>query len=54
MHESRLYILEATATTGRPGPELFQQSLQFLDADGNGIRYESIYTNGFPTPPRVR
>ena len=54
MHESRLYILEATAAAGRPGPELFQQSLQFLDADGNGIRYESIYTNGFPTPPRVR
>ncbi len=54
LHENRLYILEATSPPRRPGPELFQQSLRFLDADGNGIRYESIYTNGFPTPPRVR
>lgn len=54
MHESRLYVLEATSPAGRPGPEMFQQSLRFLDADGAGIRYESVYTNGFPTPPRVR
>lgn len=54
LHENRLYILEATGPAGRPGPELFQQSLQFLDGGGNGIRYESVYTNGFPTPPRVR
>ena len=54
MHENRLYILEATSPAGRPGAELFQQSLRFLDADGNGIRYESVYTNGFPPPPRVR
>lgn len=54
MHENRLYVLEATAPAGRPGPELFQQSLRFLDADGAGIRYESVYANGFPPPPRVR
>ena len=54
MHEDRLYILEATAPRGRPGPELFQQSLRFLDADGNGIRYQTVYVNGFPPPPRVR
>lgn len=54
MHENRLYVLEATSPAGRPGPELFQQSLRFLDAGGAGIRYESVYTNGFPPPPRVR
>ena len=54
MHENRLYILEATAPPGRPHPGLFQQSLRFLDEDGSGIRYESVYVNGFPSPPRVR
>jgi hypothetical protein len=54
MHENRLYILEATVPPGLPEPGLFQQSLQFLDADGKGIRYESIYVNGFPPPRRVR
>ena len=54
MHEDRLYVLEATAPPGRPGPELFQQSLRFLDADGRPIRYERVYVNGFPPPPRVR
>ena len=54
MHEDRLYVLEATAPRRRPGPELFQQSLRFLDADGNPIRYERVYVNGFPPPPRFR
>ena len=54
MHEDRLYVLEATAPPGRPGPELFQQSLRFLDAEGRPIRYERVYVNGFPPPPRVR
>ena len=54
MHEDRLYILEATAPPGRFGPELFQQSLRFLDAAGNPLRYERVYVNGFPPPPRVR
>ncbi len=54
MHEDRLYVLEATAPPGRPGPEMFQQSLRFLDGSGNGIRYERVYVNGFPPPPRVR
>ena len=44
----------ATAPPRRPGPELFQQSLRFLDADGNPIRYEHVYVNGFPPPPRIR
>jgi hypothetical protein len=54
MHENRLYILEATVPRGLPEPGLFQQSLGFIDKDGRGIRYESVYSNGFPVPRRVR
>ena len=54
MHENRLYILEATVPPGAPEPGLFQQSLQFLDKDGKSVRYEAIYSNGFPPPSRVR
>jgi len=54
MHENRLYILEATVPRGSPEPGLFQQSLGFIDKDGKGIRYESVYSNGFPPPRRVR
>jgi hypothetical protein len=54
MHESRLYLLEATVPAGAPEPGLFQQSLRFLDKEGKGIRYESIYSNGFPPPRRLR
>jgi hypothetical protein len=54
MHENRLYILEATVPRGLPEPGLFQQSLGFIDQDGKGIRYESVYSNGFPAPGRIR
>ena len=54
MHENRLYILEGTVPEGEPPPGLFQQSLQFIDKDGNKIRYQSIYSNGFPPPPATR
>jgi hypothetical protein len=54
MHENRLYILEGTVPKGAPAPGLFQQSLQFLDKEGKRIRYQSIYTNGFPPPPRTQ
>jgi hypothetical protein len=54
MHENRLYILEGTVPENAPPPGLFQQSLQFLDKDGNKIRYQSIYSNGFPAPPVTR
>jgi hypothetical protein len=54
MHENRLYILEGTVPEGAPPPGLFQQSLQFLDKDGNKVRYQSIYSNGFPPPPNTR
>lgn len=54
MHENRLYILEATVPKGMPAPGFFQQSLGFVDASGKTIRYEGIYSNGFPAPPRVK
>jgi len=53
LHADRLYILEATVPQGRRGMGLFQQSLLFLDANGNRIRYERIYHNSAPPPPRV-
>jgi hypothetical protein len=48
LHESRLYILEATVPPRSPPPGLFQQSLSFLDKDGKTIRYDSIYFNRLP------
>ena len=45
LHESRLYILEATVPMGLPPPGLFQQSLRFLDDDGRRVRY-SLAPNG--------
>jgi hypothetical protein len=56
LHENRLYILEATVPKGAPQPGLFQQSLSFVDAQGNRVRYDSIYSNRLPpeTLPRRR
>jgi hypothetical protein len=59
MHENKLYILEGTVPKGYPEPGLFQQSLGWVDKDGNGIRYQNIYSNSYhgmgvyPPPPRV-
>ena len=61
-HNTRLYIFEATVPKGAPAPGLFQQSLQFLDEEGKGVRYRTYYTNGYsegwkfpaPPPPRTR
>jgi len=50
MHENRLYIMEGTVPAGAPEPGLFQQSLGFIDEQGDRIRYRSIYSNGFPPP----
>jgi hypothetical protein len=50
MHDDRLYIAEGTVPAGYPAPGLFQQSLGFIDANGNGIRYDSHYVNGQPVP----
>jgi hypothetical protein len=59
MHAHKLYILEGTVPAGSPEPGLFQQSMQWIDTNGNGIRYQSIYSNSFhgmgvyPVPPIV-
>jgi len=53
MHENKLYIIEGTVPARYPEPGLFQQSLGWLDENGIGLRYQSIYTNGYPAPPRV-
>ncbi|OFW49054.1 MAG: hypothetical protein A3G77_11725 [Acidobacteria bacterium RIFCSPLOWO2_12_FULL_68_19] len=54
MHEYRLYILEGTVPAGMPPPALFQQSLVFLDKEGQRIRYETPYSHGYPVPRRTR
>ena len=53
MHENKLYIAEGTVPAGYPEPGIFQQSLGWLDENGIGLRYQSVYSNGFPPPPRV-
>jgi len=40
LHNSRLYILEATTPAGLPPPGHFQQSLSILDENGERIRYD--------------
>jgi len=47
MHRNKLYILEGTVPAGYPEPGLFQQSMGWVDKDGNGVRYRSIYSNSF-------
>ena len=52
MHENRLYIFEATVPATAPPPALFQQSMGFLDKDGNRVRYKTPYSNVYPPPER--
>ena len=47
MHAHKLYLLEGTVPAGYPEPGLFQQSMQWIDKNGNGIRYQMIYSNSF-------
>ncbi len=58
MHEMKLYIAEGTVPKGSPEPGLFQQSMGWVDKDGNGIRYQSIYVNEIyglkESPPPAR
>src|SRR5438093_8306953 len=60
MHENKLYIVEGTVPKGYPEPGLFQQSMGWVDKDGNGIRYQTIYSNSYhgmgvyPVPPVAR
>jgi hypothetical protein len=57
MHEHKLYILEGTVPAGYPEPGLFQQSMGWVDKNGNGIRYQTVYSNAYhglreyPVPP---
>ncbi len=44
IHDNRLYVLEGTVPEGNPEPGLFQQSMGFVDRDGNGIRYQALYS----------
>jgi hypothetical protein len=59
MHEMKLFIVEGTVPKGYPPPALFQTSLGWVDKNGNGIRYRSIYNNEFhvieryPVPPHT-
>jgi len=54
MHEDKLFIVEGTVPKGYPEPALFQQSMGYVDKEGNGIRYRSVYSNIFPAPARTR
>lgn len=60
MHEMKLYVAEATVPKGRPEPALFVQAIGFVDKDGTGIRYRSIYSHEIhglreaPVPPALR
>lgn len=48
MHQHKLYIVEGTVPNGYPQPALFQQSLGWVDKNGNGIRYQGIvYSNAY-------
>ena len=60
MHRDRLYILEGTVPKGYPPPVLFQQSMGYVDENGNGMRYTAIYSNmqaehpdAFPAKPAL-
>jgi hypothetical protein len=59
MHAHKLYILEGTVPGGYPEPGLFQQSMEWVDKDGKGIRYQTVYSNSYhgmgvyPVPPRA-
>ena len=42
LHDSHLYIVEATVLPGTPPPGQFQQSLEFIDENGDRIRYQNF------------
>jgi hypothetical protein len=46
-HAGRLYIHEATVPAGMPEPILFMQSLAWVNAEGQAIRYRTLYTEGY-------
>jgi hypothetical protein len=56
LNDSRLYIFEATVGARTPPPGIFQQSLEFVDAQGKRIRYpnfaEAVKVRDAPTRER--
>jgi hypothetical protein len=42
LHRSRLYILEATINPGAPPGGMFQQSLEFIDENGEPMTYRNF------------
>jgi hypothetical protein len=53
MHDNRLVIAEATVPRGAAPPSAFNESLNWLDAQGRPVRYQSTYVNipDVPKPP---
>jgi hypothetical protein len=51
MHENRLVIAEATVPRGDPPPVAFNESLNWLDAEGRPVRYQATYVN-IPDVPK--
>ena len=47
MHDNRLYIQEGTVPKNYPPPGFFQQTMGFVDENGNRLRYRSIYSNAY-------
>jgi hypothetical protein len=47
MYEMKLYIVEGTVPKGYPAPALFDNSMGWVDKNGKGIRYQTIYNNEF-------
>lgn len=46
-HDGRLYIHKATVPAGMPEPLLFMHSLAWVNAQGQAIRYRTLYTEGY-------
>ncbi len=51
LHENRLIVTEATVPRGYPAPLIFEQSLGWLDASGQRVRYQYSYHNDPDIPP---
>ena len=48
LHENRLYIFDATVAKNQPPPLIFNQTMEFLDAEGKSVRYRTYYYNKLP------
>jgi hypothetical protein len=56
LHDMKLFIVEATVPKGAPPATLFQTSMGWVDKNGKGIRYQTMYIGAshsmheFPVP----